>query len=136
MKRLLILFLHLLFLSISVYLRPITENMATQEAQNGKNNDLRKKVSGTESIDTNRKHLNDGNNGIGDDDDDDDGEPETDVKNILRYCSEVATLLGVLSYVIFQQGDEIKNQGLAAFSKQLVIIIIFKHTHAFLYLRH
>lgn len=50
----------------------------------------------------------------------DDGD-DVDVKNIIRYCSEVATLMGVLSYVIFQQGDEIKNQGLAAFTKQLVM---------------
>lgn len=49
-----------------------------------------------------------------------DDEPEMDIKNIIRYASEVATLLGVLSYVILQQGDEIKNQGFAAFTKQLV----------------
>lgn len=43
-----------------------------------------------------------------------------DIQAYLRYGSEICTLLGVLSYVIFQQGDEIKNQGLAAFTKQLV----------------
>lgn len=46
-----------------------------------------------------------------------------DIQAYLRYASEVCTLLGVLSYVIFQQGDEIKNQGLAAFTKQLVRMI-------------
>lgn len=48
-----------------------------------------------------------------------------DVSTIIRYSSECATLLGVLSYVIFQQGDEIKNQGLSAFLKQLVKKIPF-----------
>lgn len=42
------------------------------------------------------------------------------IQAYFRYGSEVCTLLCVLSYVIFQQGDEIKNQGLAAFVKQLV----------------
>lgn len=45
---------------------------------------------------------------------------ETDVQDIVRYCSEIATLIGVLSYVLVQQGDEIKNQGMAAYLKQLV----------------
>lgn len=45
---------------------------------------------------------------------------DTDVQDIVRYCSEIATLIGVLSYVIVQQGDEIKNQGMAAYLKQLV----------------
>lgn len=53
-------------------------------------------------------------------DDNDDNKMQFDVQNIIRYCSEIATLIGVLSYVIFQQGDEIRNQGLAAFMKQLV----------------
>lgn len=79
MKRLLILFVHLFFLSFSVYLRPRV-----------------------------------------DDDEDDGNAPETDLKNIIRYGCEVGTLVGVLSYVIFQQGDEIKNQGFRAFVKQLV----------------
>lgn len=47
---------------------------------------------------------------------------DMNVKSIIRYCSEVATLMGVLSYVVYQQGDEIKNQGLGAFVKQLVIV--------------
>lgn len=50
----------------------------------------------------------------------DPSDQETDVQDIVRYCSEVATLIGVLSYVLIQQGDEIKNQGMAAYLKQLV----------------
>lgn len=52
----------------------------------------------------------------GDESDDD----SLDVTTIIRYISEVCTLIGVLSYVIFQQGDEIRNQGFSAFMKQLV----------------
>lgn len=54
------------------------------------------------------------------DPDDESTNEETDVQDIVRYCSEIATLIGVLSYVIVQQGDEIKNQGMAAYLKQLV----------------
>lgn len=42
-----------------------------------------------------------------------------DVQTVIRYCSEFATLAGVISFVVFQQGDELKNQGLKAFIKQL-----------------
>ncbi|XP_067635994.1 uncharacterized protein iav [Eurosta solidaginis] len=92
LKRLLILVTHLVCLSVSVYMRPA--------------------------------HT--------DDDDDDDGSggistvlaakseaDEYDVQTIVRYIAEFCTITGVLSYVIFQQGDEIKNQGLPAFLKQL-----------------
>ncbi|CAH2005040.1 unnamed protein product [Acanthoscelides obtectus] len=41
-----------------------------------------------------------------------------DPTTIARYCAEIGTLLGVLSYVIFQQGDEIRNIGLWTFLKQ------------------
>lgn len=44
--------------------------------------------------------------------------PSDDVTVIARYVCEVGTVLGVLSYVIFQQGDEIKNQGLITFLRQ------------------
>lgn len=44
-----------------------------------------------------------------------------DPSTIARYACEVGTVLGVLSYVIFQQGDEIKNQGLLPFLKQQVL---------------
>nr|QGX90117.1 putative inactive [Schistocerca gregaria] len=43
----------------------------------------------------------------------------TDWGSVARYCAELATVGGVLSYVILQQGEEIKNQGLLSFLKQL-----------------
>ncbi|XP_055682448.1 uncharacterized protein LOC129789581 isoform X2 [Lutzomyia longipalpis] len=49
----------------------------------------------------------------------DDDADDYDVTTIIRYCAEIATIMGVLSYVIFQQGDEVKNQGLVAFLRQL-----------------
>ncbi|XP_055912069.1 uncharacterized protein LOC129946068 [Eupeodes corollae] len=89
LKRLLILFIHLFFLSISVYLRPVRTDLASEDAD---------------------PEDPDENGGI---------EQSADAQNILRYCAEIATIAGVLSYVIFQQGDEVKNQGLSAFLKQL-----------------
>ncbi|XP_017777192.1 PREDICTED: uncharacterized protein LOC108563119 [Nicrophorus vespilloides] len=75
LKRLLILFVHLVFLSLAVYLRP-----------------------------------------------DDPDEPllryTDDPVVITRYICEIGVVLGVLSYLILQQGDEIKNQGMLAFLKQ------------------
>lgn len=68
-------------------------------------------------------NTDDISNGKHDADEEDDD--SMDVMNIIRYGSEVATLAGVLSYVVFQQGDEIKNQGLNAFLKQLVRYCIF-----------
>ncbi|KAJ6638187.1 Nuclear transcription factor Y subunit gamma, partial [Pseudolycoriella hygida] len=99
LKRLLILFIHLFFLSISMYLRPATENLAMKAQQ--EEEDLLKADSTSESSEE-----------VPTD--------EMDIQTYIRYGSEVCTLLGVLSYIIFQQGDEIKNQGLAAFTKQLV----------------
>lgn len=46
-------------------------------------------------------------------------EESLDATTIIRYCCECATVLGVISFVVFQQGDELKNQGLASFLKQL-----------------
>lgn len=76
LKRLAILFLHIFFLSGSVYLRP----------------------------DEREKPLLGG----------------TEVQDILRYCFEIGTIIGVLCYLWFQQGDEIRNQGLISFLRQLV----------------
>ncbi|XP_066906589.1 transient receptor potential cation channel subfamily V member 6 isoform X1 [Halyomorpha halys] len=42
-----------------------------------------------------------------------------DWKSIARQGFEVATVLGVLSYVLVQQGGEIRNQGFISFIKQL-----------------
>lgn len=46
--------------------------------------------------------------------------PVKDVFDVMRYACEIFTILGVLSYVVLQQGDEIKNQGLVTFLKQQV----------------
>lgn len=46
--------------------------------------------------------------------------PAEDLQDIARYCFETGTVLGVLSYLIFQQGGEILNQGLVGFLKQTV----------------
>lgn len=44
----------------------------------------------------------------------------TDWQDYARYSFEIGTVIGVLSYIIIQQGGEIKNQGLFSFLKQLV----------------
>ncbi|XP_016948651.1 uncharacterized protein LOC108023571 [Drosophila biarmipes] len=99
LKRLLILSTHLLCLSVSVYLRPAHNGEAEGE-DSEVSESLTAALQEVESEDGNE---NDGNN----------------AQTVARYCAEFATLAGVLSYVIFQQGDEIKNQGLSAFLKQL-----------------
>ncbi|CAG9860364.1 unnamed protein product [Phyllotreta striolata] len=75
LKRLLILVLHLILLSLAVYLRPDDPDEPLLGWRN---------------------------------------EPTT----IARYLAEIGTLLGVLSYLILQQGDEIRNQGFFTFLKQ------------------
>ena len=94
LKRLLILFIHLFFMSISVYTRP-------------------RRV---------KSHENDDNAGSGDSELVSEAlvmEQGLDVQTIIRYICECATIVGVVSFVVFQQGDELKNQGLKAFLKQL-----------------
>lgn len=88
-----------------MYLRPATENAANKEY---------------DEANAEKSDLIGRDTGGTDDDDDDEDDGNINITMIARYCSEVVTLIGVLSYVIFQQGDEIKNQGLAAFTKQLV----------------
>ncbi|KAI4461982.1 transient receptor potential ion channel protein [Holotrichia oblita] len=78
LKRLLILLVHLLFLSLAIYLRPDDPDVPLLEYSD-------------------------------------------DVTIIMRYVCEVCTVLCVLSYVIWQQGDEIRNQGFWTFLKQQVI---------------
>lgn len=78
MKRLIILSIHLIMLSISIYLRPVDQD----------------------------KPLI--------------GEAE-DWQDVARYCFEGGTIVGVLSYLIVQQGGEILNQGLVGFLKQTVM---------------
>ena len=84
LKRLLILMLHLLLLSVSVYLRH-----SSLEA---------------------------------------DAHPDwgleiADARSGIRLASELGTLASTLCYIILQQGDELKNQGLVAYFKQLVSIL-------------
>ncbi|XP_026750647.2 uncharacterized protein LOC113511229 [Galleria mellonella] len=81
LKRLMILMLHLLLLSVSVYLR---HSSAEADA-----------------------HPNWGLEVI-------------DWRSGLRLASELGTILSTLCYIILQQGDEIKNQGLVAYFKQLI----------------
>jgi hypothetical protein len=44
----------------------------------------------------------------------------SDVTSLLRLGFEIATIMNCISYVVIQQGEEIKNQGLVSFIKQLV----------------
>lgn len=89
-----------------MYLRPATENLQNKEYEESR---------------TDRIPSADGSSNHGDNDDSNDAEDESmEFTTVIRYSSEVGTLIGVLSYVIFQQGHEIKNQGFSAFLKQLV----------------
>lgn len=58
-----------------------------------------------------------------------------DWQDYTRFGFEIGTICGVLSYIIVQQGGEIKNQGFLSFLKQLVSIFYYlsyyiKNTHA------
>ncbi|XP_075985609.1 transient receptor potential cation channel subfamily V iav [Anticarsia gemmatalis] len=81
LKRLLILMLHLLLLSLSVYLR---HSSAEADAHP------------------------------------DWGLEINDARSGLRLASELGTIASTMCYIILQQGDEIKNQGLVAYFKQLI----------------
>ncbi|KAI5632698.1 ion transport protein domain-containing protein [Phthorimaea operculella] len=81
LKRLMIFMLHLLLLSISVYLRH-----SSLEAEDNPSWGL---------------EVN-------------------DVRSGIRLASEIGTIISTLCYIILQQGDEIKNQGLVAYLKQLL----------------
>lgn len=96
LKRLLILFIHLFFMSISVYTRPRRLRYLSNE--------------------------DDDNDGSGSNDNEGqsvDSDEGLDAQTIIRYICECSTIAGVVSFVVFQQGDELKNQGLTAFIKQL-----------------
>lgn len=84
-----------------MYLRPSTENFETKQEAESRTESSSRNDDGARS-------------------EEDAEEDSLDVVTVIRYISEIATLLGVLSYLVFQQGDEIKNQGLPAFLKQLV----------------
>ncbi|XP_034490882.1 uncharacterized protein LOC117794351 [Drosophila innubila] len=111
LKRLLILSTHLLCLTVSVYLRPAHDGDDLDEG--GDQAD----APATAALKDGQRELN-GNGADGDGDGNGDG-GDYNAQTVARYCAELATIAGVLSYVIFQQGDEIKNQGLSAFLKQL-----------------
>lgn len=88
-----------------MYLRPATENLQNKEYEESR---------------TDRSPSADGSSNGDSDESNDADEESMDVTTVIRYASEVGTLIGVLSYVVFQQGHEIKNQGFSAFLKQLV----------------
>ncbi|KAF9411487.1 hypothetical protein HW555_009728 [Spodoptera exigua] len=81
LKRLLILMLHLLLLSLSVYLR---HSSAEADAHP------------------------------------DWGLEIADARSGIRLASELGTIASTLCYIILQQGDELKNQGVVAYFKQLI----------------
>lgn len=97
LKRLLILFIHLFFMSISVYTRPRRVNSSDDDDDaSGSGHDGGELMSEALTMDEGM-----------------------DLQTIVRYTCECATIAGVVSFVVFQQGDELKNQGLKAFLKQL-----------------
>lgn len=51
----------------------------------------------------------------------------TDVRSGVRLASELGTLISTMCYIILQQGDELKNQGVVAYFKQLVSESVFKY---------
>ncbi|XP_063833518.1 uncharacterized protein LOC135082656 [Ostrinia nubilalis] len=81
LKRLMILMLHLLLLSVSVYLRH-----SSGEADAHPNWGLE----------------------------------VTDARSGIRLACELGTICSTLCYIILQQGDEIKNQGMVAYFKTLI----------------
>ncbi|XP_050074270.1 uncharacterized protein LOC126561931 [Anopheles maculipalpis] len=105
-KRLLILAIHLFCLSCSVYLRPV--RVFTDDDDED----------GAESMKAGDLSVNDGSD-AGDLTTDSADDEVIDFSTWVRYGFEVATVMGVLSYVVLQQGDEIKNQGLFSFLKSL-----------------
>ena len=96
LKRLLILFIHLFFMSISVYTRPSRKK---EDSDSGSADGSGESGLVSEALTMNDEGL--------------------DVQTIVRYICECATIAGVISFVVFQQGDELRNQGLNSFLKQL-----------------
>ncbi|KAL1514086.1 hypothetical protein ABEB36_003405 [Hypothenemus hampei] len=75
LKRLIILIVHLAFMSLAIYMRPDDPDEPLLEWSD---------------------------------------EPSV----IIRICAEIGTLMNVFSYLVVQQGDEIRNQGFFSFLKQ------------------
>jgi len=40
----------------------------------------------------------------------------------FRYCFEIATVLGGISFIFIEQGEEIKNSGIGSFWRNLVSV--------------
>lgn len=100
LKRLLILFSHLLFLSISIYLRPARPASEDEEEGEGEHSGGVTAVTTEAPKSWSERFV------------------DVDGTDLVRYGAEICTILGVLSYIIVQQGDEVKNQGFNAFLKQ------------------
>lgn len=98
LKRLLILFTHLFFLSISIYLRPARPGNE-EDDDPGKPNEVTTVATPVNATWSERVANLEGT-------------------DLVRYGAEICTIIGVLSYIIVQQGDEVKNQGFNAFLKQ------------------
>lgn len=98
LKRLLILFVHLFFMSISVYTRP-SRSKIKDDGDSGSGDSGGESGLVSEALTMNDEGL--------------------DLQTIIRYICECATIAGVVSFVVFQQGDELRNQGLKSFLKQL-----------------
>ncbi|KFB42555.1 AGAP000413-PA-like protein [Anopheles sinensis] len=108
LKRLLILAIHLFCLSCSVYLRPV-RIFDDDDAGSDDAGATDGEAGGAA-----------GNSGEEEDRGGDGGDADPiDLSTWVRYGFEVATVMGVLSYVVLQQGDEIKNQGFFSFLKSL-----------------
>ncbi|XP_049532157.1 uncharacterized protein LOC125949289 [Anopheles darlingi] len=111
-KRLLILAIHLFCLSCSVYLRPVRvfdDDDGDGDGGDGDDGDGSSSGSGgADGADTGAGSAELSG-----------ADAEIDLTTWIRYGFEVATVMGVLSYVVLQQGDEIKNQGFFSFLKSL-----------------
>uniref|UniRef100_T1IMS0 Ion transport domain-containing protein n=1 Tax=Strigamia maritima TaxID=126957 RepID=T1IMS0_STRMM len=94
-----ILFQHLIILSIAVYLRPL------YCASTYENEDPKKECDDNETsepIDCDKPgYLSSG----------------TDARSIVRYCTEIASIINSSNYIILQQGQEIWAQGIQAYMK-------------------
>ncbi|KAH1012632.1 hypothetical protein HUJ05_011759 [Dendroctonus ponderosae] len=92
LKRLIILIVHLAFMSLAVYMRPDDPDEPLLEWSDDPTVIIRYRRLFQEN-------------------------PEV-LLGFCRFTAEIGTLLNVLSYVVVQQGDEIRNQGFLSFLKQ------------------
>lgn len=99
LKRLAILFQHLLTLSIAVYLRPTS----CASNDDGDDSDDNGSSPSLDAIDSLCDTLYTG----------------TDVQSIIRYCAEAGSCLSSTNYIVVEQGQEIWAQGVFAYTKNL-----------------